>query len=93
MVGVVTAVARRAALDDADESGAAAAMVASLLGIAGAPWLTLLACAPGESVALVDALVPLSTENRQVELRAAAALLLSQFLASRSSWAQVSVTW
>ena len=29
----------------------------------------------------------------QVELRAAAALLLSQFLASRSSWAQVSVKW
>ena len=55
-----------------------------------------MACAPGESVALVDALVPLSlasTENKQVELRAAAALLLSQFLASRSSWAQVSVKW
>ena len=41
MVGVVTACARRAALDDADESGAAAATVACLLGMAGAPWLTL----------------------------------------------------
>eukprot|EP00964_Phaeocystis_antarctica_P146685 scaffold113074_cov57-Phaeocystis_antarctica.AAC.1 len=41
MVGVVTAGARRAALDDDDESGAAAATVACLLGMAGAPWLTL----------------------------------------------------
>ena len=39
MVGVVTAGARRAALDDADESGAAAATVACLLGLAGAPSL------------------------------------------------------
>ena len=90
MVCAVTAGARRAALDTDDESGAAAATVACLLGLAGEPWLALLACAPAESVALVDALVPLGTalassERQPLELRAAAALLLSQFLAARSS--------
>ena len=88
MVRVVTACVRCAALDGADASGAGGAAVACLLGLAGEPWRGLLASAPKESIALVDALVPLSVtpaDRTPLELRAAAAALLAQFLELRSS--------
>ena len=86
MVGVVAECARASvALDGAEASAAADGTATCLLGLRGEPWLALLRSRSKESLALVDALVPLVAPAAQstLEVRVVAALLLSQFLSQR----------
>ena len=65
--------------------GTATARRSRRLGLRGEPWLALLRSRSKESLALVDALVPLVAPAAQstLEVRVVAALLLSQFLSQR----------